>query len=125
MKHSRYSIFVVLFSVLLLPTFSHSLQRDYMYDGAHLEDDDRSPNREDEFGDPIYYYNSSELCFRCFSDASLMYPYGHESEIDISGIPATKKNGYGDDNCICYSHFIEYSADQQSFLNNAWVKPKI
>lgn len=98
---------LVFFASLLIfsPDFSYSLEREYAYSGAYI-DDDRDPDEEDEDGNNIYYYSSNELCYNCFNEACFYgMPSIHEKELDIHAIPPALRSLY-DECAACCNHKI-------------------
>jgi hypothetical protein len=95
MKKYAFCVLSILTCLIILsPSISYSLERDYAYTGSYL-DDDRDPDEEDENGDYIYYYNSNELCYRCFERACwYSSPLKYGKELDISVIPPITNQTY-------------------------------
>jgi len=82
---------------------SHSLEREYSYDGCHING---GPDCEgvDEYGNNMYIYDSSELCYECFRQACWgrdwrRYPLKCLDEIDIESIPSSDFHDYGCRTC--------------------------
>lgn len=99
-KNIIYFLTFLAFVLTIYPSITYSLERDYAYSGAYI-DDDRDPEDEDEDGIYIYYYDSDELCYECF-DAACYYetPSTCKRKLDISAIPSV------DECAACYNHAI-------------------
>ena len=87
-----------------MPSVSHALERDYLYTGAPI--DDRDPDECDKNGN-TYYYDSCELCYRCFDRVCCKrFPLKHKEEIDVNSIPASTNNRYYNECTVCWNPVV-------------------